>query len=192
MKTSSSLHFCAILCLILPIGCGTTGPEQNHSLAPNALHGQTRFALEAMDMNSMRIDEVDEKQFRATRQPQQIASWDADKVAMRENFAKAARETGKKIGFSITDTNEGTAFVIRPALISIVTGGYRPFMVSKSHVTMKLIIMDPSGKPVDEFVEESAVAFDLVGPQSSLGGRLRLAATELGSRAILHLQKFSK
>jgi hypothetical protein len=177
---------------LLLASCGTTGDAQNHSAAPNALRAQTRFALEAIDMSSVTIDDVAEKEFRADRQPQQNASWDADKVAMRESFSKAARDTAQTIGLTIIDTNGEAPYVVRPILLSIASGGYRPFMVSKSRMKLKVIIAERSGKAVEEFVVESAVAFDLIGPQASSGGRFRLAASELGHETMVRLQKLTK
>lgn len=187
------LRLCTVACLILTAaGCGTTGSEPIASSTPNALRGQTQFALDEIDLSSMTIDEKAEKDFQASRNQQQLASWDADKAAIRENFSKAARETAGKVGLSLTDTSGRPAFVIRPALTSITAGGYKPFVPSKSRAKLKITITDPSGKPVQEFDEESAVAFDLVGPQSSLGGRLRLAASELGSKTMSHIQELTK
>jgi len=193
MQPPFALFACTFIGLTLFLGgCGTTDNAQNRSTAPNALRAQTRFALEAIDMSNVRIDGLAEKEFLATRQPQQIASWDEDKAAMRENFSKAARDTAREIGLTIIDTTAESAFVIRPVLLSIASGGYRPFMVSKSRVKLKVMVTDHSGKPVEEFVQESAVAFDLIGPQASSGGRLRLVASDLGRQTMIRLQELTK
>src|SRR5262245_56927089 len=77
--------------LILAIsGCGTTGDSTPSTAGsgPNPLRGQTRFAVEPIDMSSMTVDDVMEKEFLASRKPQQVTSWEGDKAGIQENFTK--------------------------------------------------------------------------------------------------------
>jgi hypothetical protein len=176
--------------MVIVAGCSTNGNSAASS--SSALRGQTRFALEAIDMRSITVDETSEKDFLASKQPQQIASWEADKQAIEQNFKAAVMGAAPRFGLTMTELNGDSPYLIRAQVISIVNGRYVPFAVSRAHMKLKVVITDRSGKSVEEFQLADSVRFDLVGDQSSSGGRLRLLATALGEKTAAHLGKLTK
>ena len=174
-------------------GCGTNGGASG-TMAASAgpLRGQTQFALEGLDLSAVTVDGAPEKDFLAGKEVQPKASWETDKAALRENFRKAAQETGSRGGLTLGEPNHDAPFVVRPSVTTIVTGGYRPFAVAKSRMKVSVVIADRSAKAVEQFEVEESVAFDLMGPQSSLGGRLRLLGTAVGRETAKRLEKLTK
>jgi hypothetical protein len=143
-------------------------------------------------MSAITVDGMIEREYLASRNPEQAASYERDKAAMRDNFQAAAQASATRAGLALGGSKEGERFIIRPVVTSIKLGGYRPFVPTKSVMSIQVRITNSSRVVAQEFAEEGSERFDLIGDSASSGGRLRLLATKLANQAIARIDKLTK
>jgi hypothetical protein len=152
------------------------------------IQGVKEFYLEPANLDKIVVDDLDESQFKAQKNPDQIESWEADKIAIKERFTNGFKAVVARAGITISDQPTGH-YVIRPTVSVIDTGYYRiPAWAAITRLHIKIVILDPNGAIVDETAVHGSKNFDAL-TAASTGGRLRDVADDLGGKYARYLKK---
>jgi len=187
-EINSAALACAIFAAVMVTGCQSPR-TLTQSAAPNPLRNQKEFALRPVEMTGLMVDDQTEENFKASKKSVQIRNWDGDKVAINGLFEKSLTAGASRAGISISPQSTSPRFTVQPAVILIDNGYYKmPVWNAISRIKMKITILDPDGKIVDELVVQDSEPFDAIVAPSS-GGRLRSIAETLGLKCAKYLKK---
>jgi hypothetical protein len=119
---------------------------------PNPLVNQSKFSVLPIDFTGLEIGEKPEGLYLSEKSPEQRESFEGDKVGMNEEFTKALMSKARELGLDVvlaTGPNDAP-FQIRPSVAWIEPGYFIGIMGAPSQVRMKLRIMTPDGRVLDE------------------------------------------
>jgi hypothetical protein len=162
------------------VGCGP--PWQVVVEAPrNPLQGQRRFAVLPIDFAGLRVGDKTEVEWLAARDVMQRASFDEDKAAMNDRFARSLEAAAREHGIVVVlATGPADApFLVRASVGFIEPGFFVGVAAAPSKTEMDVRIMAPDGRIFDEILTQHATR-GTFGIEASIGGRLRRDAEGLG------------
>ncbi len=147
---------------------------------PNPFRMQGRFGVIAIDLAGLRIGEKSEAEYLGGKDPEQRASFEADKRAMNEEYTNALVARAHELGYEVVLATgpESAPFLIRPS-IHFIEPGFYAFVSNPSEVRMNVRITAPDGRVLDEIqMSHRTQASAIINPSS--GQRLRADGHGLG------------
>lgn len=184
------LHAIGVLLLTLGIFAAGCGPpwEVVRQSVPNPLYGQRSFIVEPILFNDVRVGDKPEDVYLGGKRPEQVASWNADKVAMTTEYI--GHVIGRSPGLQIIPAPPQAppppnSFIVRAFCTFIEPGAYTYFVNIPTRVFLTVQVLTLNNQLVDEFrirAWEPATAYNI-----SVGGRLRAAGAGLGARVAYYL-----
>jgi len=154
---------------------------------PDPFVNQTKFALLPIEYSNLHVGEKTEAQYLSEKAPETQESFQTDKVALNEEFARGLIDGVREEGIEITlASGPGDApFTIRPYITFIEPGFYAYFTTKPSKVEMALRITAPDGKILEEIILDHSTPATITNPSS--GGRLRADGAGLGKTVARYL-----
>jgi hypothetical protein len=167
--------------LLLTAACGTPWTVVRQA-SPDPFAGKPDLIVEPLHFDSTQVGEKSEKEYAAGKQPDEQASWQADKQGMSERFEAGLMSEG-----------EGTLHVggpggatVRPIVTFIEPGFYAYVASHPSEVDISVMVLDAAGNVADEITAKVVVGASMTDPAS--GTRLRQAAERLGKIVAQYLK----
>lgn len=146
---------------------------------PNPLFGERRFAVSAIEFESLIVGEKSETDYLSEKDSDARASWERDKAGLSERFAQALQAHGRAVGDLVIDTRAGEAkYIVQPIVQFIEPGVYAGIYQKPSRVNMTARVFTSDGELIDEIRMTSSGGSGLHNP--SIGQRLRERADTLG------------
>jgi hypothetical protein len=154
---------------------------------PDPFIGQRNFGLVPIDYTNLHVGTKSEAQYLSEKAPENQQSFQIDKEALNEEFARSLIDIVRDDGINIVlASGPGDApFTIRPFVTSIEPGFYAYIANKPSYVEMALRITTPDGAILDEILLEHSTPATLTNPSS--GGRLRADGSGLGKTVARYL-----
>ncbi|AKT44003.1 hypothetical protein [Chondromyces crocatus] len=180
----------------LLMGCGPRW-QVVHQTTPSPLVNQRSFAVLPIEYSGLRVGEKTEAQYLSEKDAKQQESFQADKDALNQNFARALIEgaAGDAINVALATGPSAAPFEIRPVVTFIEPGFYAVVASMPSEVHMTLRITLPNGQVIDEITlahsTDSRSGFSVGGisMNPSSGGRLRKDGEGLGEIVAKYLRE---
>jgi hypothetical protein len=176
-------HLLAVCCVAIA-GLATAGCADHLDVvtaaSPNPFRMQGRFGVIAVDLSSLRIGEKSEAEYLAGKDPEQRASFEADKRAMNEEYTSGLVARAHELGYEIVLATgpESAPFLIRPS-VRFIEPGFYAFVSVPSEVRMNVRVTAPDGRVLDEIqMTHHTQASAIINPSS--GQRLRNDGRGLG------------
>jgi hypothetical protein len=147
---------------------------------PDPFINQRKFGLLPIDYSNLHIGSKTEAQYLSEKAPENQQSFQTDKEALNEEFARSLIDIVRDDGIDIIlASGPGDApFTIRPYVTFIEPGFYAYISNKASNVEMALRITAPDGQILEEILLEHSTPATLSNPSS--GGRLRADGAGLG------------
>ena len=128
---------------------------------PNPMTKAAAFSVQPIRMDPLIVDGKSEAEYRSSKAPDAVASWDADKKSVNDEFLKSLMETAQDYAIEVTESSASAPFTIVPTIHAIDTGYYRiPAWNAVTKISVNLKIMDKQGAVLDEFAVENSAPFD--------------------------------
>jgi hypothetical protein len=154
---------------------------------PDPFVNQGKFGLLPIDYTNLTVGDKTEAQYLSEKAPENQQSFQTDKEALNQEFARGLIDGVREEGIEIVlSSSPGDApFVIRPYITFIEPGFYAYFTTKPSRVEMALRITAPNGQILEEIVLHHSTPSTLTNPSS--GGRLRADGAGLGKTVARYL-----
>jgi len=154
--------------LLLLVACGCQSPwVVIQSAEPNPLRNQKQFDLRPLEMKDVMVDDRTEENFKSTKNPDQVKNWEGDKAAIQELFTKTLIEQAAHQHVTISQPISNGTYTIEPTVITVDNGYYTiPAWNAISRIKMRIRILGPDGKVVDEIVIQDSQTFDAISETS--------------------------
>jgi hypothetical protein len=169
--------------LLLLCGCGTPWHVVRQA-DPNPFLGARQFALQPVAFSNLVVGKIPESTYLERKDPKQQESWQADKQALNDLFAKQLQRSLKGPGYVLTNQ---APFTISPRVSRIEPGSY----AYPTEISLSVCLLDANGQTLDEVFFYQGVAFELIGGAAS-GQRIRTASQLLGHTVSAYLRKRTK
>jgi hypothetical protein len=157
------------------------------SASPNPLAHQRSFAVEPMHFEHVVVSGLGEAEYLLERNPEQAASWQADKAAMNARFQQSLADQARGLAVAPAAASAADRWVVRTICRFIEPGFWRgPNYYRETVVRIGVQVIGPDGEVVDEIGTGTHV---WVSSFSSSGGRLRDAAKTLGKIVARYLRE---
>ena len=168
------------------IGCGPPWVVVMQT-TPDPFVNQSKFSVLPIDFTGLEIGEKPEGLYLSEKTPEQRESFLADKAGMNEEFTKALIGKAREFGLDVvlaTGPNDAP-FQIRASVAWIEPGFFTGFVNAPSQVRMKLRLMTPDGRVLDEIGMNHHTDASLFAAAS--GSRLRKDGEGLGAWSARYL-----
>jgi hypothetical protein len=173
----------SIASLALVTGCGPRWQVVKQA-APNPMVADSKFFVEKPDFDAARVGGKSDADYAAGKNPEQAASWQADKAAFMEEFGSGYTDARETVGVA---SAPGEGFVVKSHVTWIEPGFYAAVAARPTEVKMTVQVLDKGGVVQDEFLIHSAIPASMTNP--STGGRLRDAGKDLGHVVAKYMRK---
>jgi hypothetical protein len=178
-----AIGFLTIASLAFITGCGPRWQVVKQA-NPNPMVADSKFFVEKPDFDAARVGGKSDAEYAAGKNPEQQASWAADKAAFMEEFGNGYTDARENVGAA---TAPGEGFVVKSHVTWIEPGFYAAVAARPTEVKMTVQVLDKAGVVQDEFLIHSAIQATLTNPSS--GGRLRDAGKDLGHVVAKYMRK---
>jgi hypothetical protein len=155
--------------------------------APNPFVNQSRFSVLPVDFRGLEIGDKPEAVYLAEKSEEQRQSFLGDKAGMNEEFTASLIKQARELGLDVvlaTGPNDAP-FQIRPSVAWLEPGWYIGIMSAPSQVKMRLQIVLPDGRVLDEILMKHATPGNITTAAS--GTRLRSDGKGLGALTATYL-----
>jgi hypothetical protein len=151
--------------------------------APGKVTAQSRFAVLPVEYQDLKIGKKPEADWLAKKKPEQVRSWEADKLGIGSTYASKVTEGAyvRKLQVSAEPGARRGAVTIRPIVSFIEPGYYAGIAAAGAEIGARVQLADEGG--VFEEIELKVGS----GNAFSTGERVRMAAAELGRQTVLYL-----
>jgi hypothetical protein len=173
----------SIASLALVTGCGPRWQIVKQA-NPNPMVTDSKFFVEKPTFDNARVGGKSEPEYAAGKNPDQQASWAADKAAFMEEFGNGYTDDREAVGVAAA---AGEGFVVKSNVTWIEPGFYAAVAARPTEVKMTVQVLDKAGVVQDEFLIRSAIQATLTNP--STGGRFRDAGKDLGRVVAKYMKK---
>jgi hypothetical protein len=174
------LAFTIALFSLALIGCGPPWVVVMQT-TPNPFVNQGKFSVLPIDFTGLEIGVKPEAVYLAEKDQGQRESFQGDKTGMNEEFTKALMGKARELGLDVvlaTGPNDAP-FQIRASVAWIEPGFFTGFVNAPSQVRMKLRLVAPDGRVLDEIAMSHHTDPSLFAAAS--GTRLRRDGEGLGN-----------
>ncbi len=168
------------------IGCGPPWVVVMQT-TPDPFVNQSKFSVLPIDFTGLEIGEKPEGLYLSEKNPEQRESFQGDKAGINEEFTKTLIGKARELGLDVvlaTGPNDAP-FQIRASVSWIEPGFFTGFVNAPSQVRMKLRIMTPDGRVLDEIGMKHHTDASLFAAAS--GSRFRKDGEGLGEWAARYL-----
>ena len=179
MIRRSLLAFTLALFALVLTGCGPKWIVVTQA-APNPFVNQSRFSVLPIDFTGLEIGAKPESVYLSEKSQEQRESFNGDKAGVNEEFTGAIIKQARELGLDVvlaTGPNDAP-FQIRPSVAWLEPGFFAGIMSAPSVVRMKLQIVLPDGRVLDEIRLQHATPGSFINAAS--GSRLREDGKVLG------------
>jgi hypothetical protein len=166
-KKQTPIHIALFVSLLFLCGCGTPWVAEQQA-NPNPFLGVKQFTLQSVTFTNLHVGNIAETTYLQRKDQQQEQSWQADKQALADLFAKQLKHRLAGAGIMLEDQSP---FTISPRVTRIEPGSY----INPTEVNMSVCLLDGNGNTLDEVTICGVVPFDLFFAASS-GQRIRTAS----------------
>ncbi len=176
------------LCLGSLAGTGCGGPRWVvvRQAAPNPLHGQSQFVIEAVTYPNLLIGDKPEAAWLSEKKEDARQSFEGDKTETAKNLIEQLIARAGSRGIQVIPWSGAPgAFNLRPAITFFEPGNYNGFVNTATTVQISVQVLSAQGQIIDEVVFRSDVPATLYNPTS--GGRMQLAGKDLGGQIANYL-----
>lgn len=148
--------------------------------APNPFVNQSRFSVMPIDFAGLEIGSKPEANYLAEKSQDQRDSFAGDKAGINEEFTGALIKEARELGFDVVlATGPSDApFQIRPSVAWLEPGFFAGVIGAPSQVRMKVQIVLPDGRVLDEIRITHLTGASFINAAS--GSRLRADGKGLG------------
>lgn len=163
-------------------GCGPSWKVVRQA-TPNPFVGQTRFALAAPSFEGVQVEGRAEAEWKGERNDETRASWEGDKRAMAQTFARTltARAASGGIVVLTGEDPKLAPWTLKVRVVDVDPGFYAFVTARPSTVRASVQIVGADGAVHDEFTIQSVTVADMILASSS--SRLLKDAERLGETA---------
>jgi hypothetical protein len=121
--------------------------------SPNILAGQGRFGLLPVDYAGLSVGGKTEMEYLSEKDEEQRSAWGGDKSVIDSEFVNSISENAGREGFTVVKAMGpyDAPFMLRPHVEFIEPGFFALIVNKRSEVRMKVQIVTPDGRVVDEF-----------------------------------------
>ncbi len=173
LNMASRLAF-LFLALSFFTGCSTHWRVVKQA-EPNPLRGKKNFAVAAINYRGLRVGELTEQSYLATKKPEKRSKWVGDKRAINAKFAETLVSEAREAGLDVDAGGIGT-FTIYPRVHFVEPGWYAFTYRKPGQIRMRLVIVDSQGDVVDEIKLRASSE-----SSATVRGRFEDVAEDLGS-----------
>lgn len=155
--------------------------------APNPFVNQSRFSVLPVDFTGLEIGAKPEAVYLGEKTEEQRESFRGDKAGVNEEFTGALLKQARELGFDVvlaTGPNDAP-FQIRPSVAWLEPGFYAGIVGAPSQMRMKIQIVLPDGRVLDEIRMEHRTDGSVFNAAS--GTRLRTDGRVLGELTAKYL-----
>lgn len=171
-----SLLFCIFLGFSA-MACGGSVPWQVVSQEnPNPLKTVRQFSVLPIEYKKLTVGAKSESSYLADKDEEKRSAWEADKVALSQEFSRALMVEARGNNDLIIDIGDSDApFVVQPRIRFIEPGLYIGIYSKESKIDMSATIRTADGRLVDE------IRMSVEGaPGFSISERMRASGARLG------------
>lgn len=160
------------------VGCGPHWVVVRQA-APNPLHGQSQFVIEAVTYPNLLVGDKPEAVWLSEKKESERQSFEADKAETAKNLIEQLIARAGSRGIQVIPwTGAPGAFNLRPAITFFEPGNYNGFVNTATTVQVTLQVLSAQGQIIDEVIFRSDVPATIYNPSS--GGRMHTAGKDLG------------
>ena len=168
------------------MGCGGPRWVLVRQAAPNPLHGQSQFVIEAVTYPNLLVGEKPEAVWLSEKKEDTRQSFERDKTETARNLiAQLTARAGSRGIQVIPWSGTPGAFNLRPAITFFEPGNYNGFINTATTLQLSLQVLSAQGQIVDEVIFRSDIPATLDNPSS--GGRMQSAGNDLGGQVANYL-----
>ena len=163
------------------LGCGPSWTVTRS--APGRITTQSRFAVLPVEFQDLKIGKRPEPDWLARKKPEQVRSWEADKLGINSTYAAKVTEAAyvRRLQIAPGPGRGAGAVTIRPIVSFIEPGYYAGIAAAGAEIGARVQFADEGG--VFEEIE-----LKVGSPNAfSTGERVRMAAAELGRQTVQYL-----
>ena len=171
-----------LVSLLLVGGCAAEKPIVRTQASPNPFVNQHAFGVVPVEFTGLRIGDIAEADYLASKSVGQRADFAGDKAVFNEEFSKAMTAKLGQEGVQVLPAE--APFIVHPVIFWIEPGYYVGISAGNGEAKMALQITAPDGKVLDEVVLHSAISGFTTRQRMARNGELlgKAAADYLASR----------
>ena len=154
--------------------------EMIRAAQPNPLLGARTFSLEPLHFDAMIVGEMPVAQYLAAKKPEQQQSFLTDEQAMNGALAAGVIQRAGRLEIVLGPPPNAAVFIIRPIVVHYEPGYYGYVASRPTEGELRVQVLTPDGRLVDELAMRSTIYASLANPSS--GDRMREAGDNLGWR----------
>ena len=168
------------------IGCGPPWVVVMQT-TPDPFANQGKFSVLPIDFTGLTIGEKPEGLYLSEKSPEQRESFQGDKAGVNEEFTKALISKARDLGVDVVLATgpDAAPFQISASVAWLEPGFFAGVIGAPSQVRMKLRILTPDGRVLDEINMKHHTDASLFAAAS--GSRLRKDGEGLGAWAARYL-----
>jgi hypothetical protein len=123
------------------------------SAYPNPYSCQSAFVVQPIEYADLRVGEKSEAQYLSTKDHDQRANWEGNKVAIEREFRRSllSQTAEEGIHVDLAPMHDGTPrYVVRPVIHFVEPGFFGGPAMGSSEIRMTVLITTPDGQVLDE------------------------------------------
>jgi hypothetical protein len=152
---------------------------------PSSLLGAQRVALEPVHFEGLRVGDLPEAVYLASKTPQQQASFEADKQEFANRFL-AWMAQRSPVPIIVGPPPDPGTLILRPIMVHYEPGFFAYVVNRGTEVDMNLQVVRADGATLEEIALRAVVQASMVNAAS--GTRMRLAGEQMGDFVAEYLQ----
>ena len=161
-----------------------------HAASQQLLSHGARIAMEPVHFGVMRMERGWEEEWLANRTPDQIQSWQLDKLRFSVTFeTEVVRGASDAVVFVASDVRAAPTLILRPIVTRMEPRSFVYFNDSRNVVDITVQLVTPAGDVVDEVALIAQPSASLYVP--TITQAMEAAARQLGRRYARHLRERS-